>query len=148
MREFVVPVQFSEAIPHHVCAQFKLIRLPQWLLDMGEAEVFDAAHAQSDRLKGLCTSCRYPMRQVEEILFVCTRELCSNFGKQTIVTPLRGVVAVLTFPESVRWSDRKAGIDFVDWCLIVLDRRYGETVLKEVRRLAGAICETARVRML
>lgn len=147
LKPFCVPIQFSEAVPHYFPHQFKLIRLSREVLDMGEAEVFEPTNVfQSHRIEGLCLACRYKMRKVDEIVFQCENRSCVYFQKRTIVSPLRGVVAVLTFPESVRY--REGNVEFLDWCLIVLDRRYGDTVHKAVRMLAGVICETARIKMI
>lgn len=146
LKDLVCEIRFAEPVPHFVPSMFKQIRLPQELLDLGESEVFLGEKFQKHRIEALCSTCCFPMRKVGEIEWSCLNNRCRLFAQVVTVTPLRGVVGVVTFPESVRYTER--GIDFIDWVLIVLDRRYGESVHKAVRSLAGMVCDQAGVRIL
>lgn len=146
LRDLVVEIRFAEPVPHFVPAMFKQIRLSKELLDTGESELYLGREFQRHRVDGLCVSCLFPMKRVGEILWTCENSGCRQFGFEVVVSPLRGVVAVVTFPESVRY--REGGVDFIDWVLIVLDRRYGESVHKVVRELAGVACENVGVKIL
>lgn len=157
LRQSCVLLKFKEPISRSRTGEFLLIRLSEFMKQNGEGRFYKVDIFQPHRAgRQICPACRQVMARISESTLKCVNAKCDNFQLRNRIGPCRGVVKVLTFPDFVvdtqrihlppdldgkpQWRD----VEYVNACVLVLDRRYKESVLAGIYRTAGILCEQNR----
>jgi hypothetical protein len=168
LRERAVLIMFQQPFPDEMISEFYRIHFSDEMLDGGEAEFYQSEIFQPERVKPkLCPGCGQMMKRISPVKSKCINPRCvqpdgvASDKLEFIDGPVRGVIAVLTFPDFVvereenyrHWvgltyeNQKPKQIfktrtrEFMDRVLLVLDRRYSEKTLGGVKRTAGLLCE-------
>lgn len=140
-------LRFAEPIPHTQVHTFKATLLPDELLAKGEKDFYLQDVTQPQRFCGICLQCKSVMMKAAELAeWICTNPQCEVSGIIQHVEPKRGIVEVLTFQEFVK--ERHGGLDYVDGCVVVMDRRYSDETLRQTYKLCGVVAEIQRMKLM
>lgn len=149
LKQSSIVLRFEEPIPATLIQVFYTIKLSEFALGAGEESMWLPQFWQpSFIVRETCPFCGQFMSQKAEVLWRCENRRCDRFGLSKQSGPVRGVVSVITFADSVveietvEFGDGTSiEIECVDTVLIALDRRYEDGVLRGVRELAANLCE-------
>lgn len=149
LKQSALVLRFEEPIPATLIQAFYTIKLSEFALGAGEESMWLPQFWQPSFIRReVCPFCDQFMTQKAEVLWRCENRNCARAGQSKQSGPVRGVVSVITFSDSVvevetvEFSDgTSVDIDCVDTVVIALDRRYDEGVLRGVRELAANLCE-------
>jgi hypothetical protein len=135
-RQQMVLLRFRDPQPRFRLWDFLRIRLLRSDFDACEPTIVPP------RLQAACPRCGVAMLRTGESAFRCQNRPCANRGKLFSAAPPRGVVKLL-FPTDLTAADgRHTGV------VLVLDRRYEQTVLARVHRTACQLGEVLGVGVL
>lgn len=145
IRQSCVLVVFSEAVNANLLQEFMQIQLTPLMMSKGEEGFYMANRIQPQRLgEKRCPKCKQTMHPLSLNEFRCNNRMCSVSASDGFVGgPRSGVLGIRIAPEFVTRTEMTefGPIDFVDRCVIVLDRRYEPDTLAGVLRTAHWIAE-------
>lgn len=140
LRQSCVLICFAEPINATLIQEFLCIRLTDLMSGKGEQSYYLVNRFQPTRTgTRTCPTCRQLMVQLSDNEFHCQNNLCEFSTKTMIAGPRSGIVNVKYPSDAVVRTDDK--FEYIDKCVIVLDRRYDESVLAGVFRTANQIAE-------
>lgn len=167
LRQRSVLIRFQQPFPDHLISEFYRIHFTDQMYRDGEDRFYQSEIFQPQNVETkLCPQCSQELKQVQTHKFKCINPRCVQpTGQPTsqlefITGEVRGVIAVLTFPDFVigrephetivgyTWESgkpvevrRKRMMELLSHVLIVLDRRYDAKTLGGVKRTAGELAE-------
>jgi hypothetical protein len=145
VQQSMVMIRFAKPVFKSHALEFMRIHLTAAMLSGGEGDFYQAELFAKERmLKQECPRCRRPERPLSTWLWVCVNPQCSRFQAKHDVKPPRGVVQVLIPSDAISVRD---GIEHMDKCVLVLDRRYRQNVLAAVYRTAGNLADEIGVKI-
>ena len=135
----MVVIRVREPIAKAFVWEFLRIHLTPSMLTGGEDEFYEVAVSNPESNKpGRCPACGRDEAMVGPWLWECHNVHCKRWRKRHSTKPRRGVVQVLV-PHEAYVDPQEAQVSH---CVLVLDRRYRETVLAAVYRTAGNLCDS------
>lgn len=153
LNQSCVLLRFSEPLPRGLCGHFLRVHLASegaWreVNKKAEAAPYMVRIFQPDRVgPQYCPGelvnggdCGQLVERINLEYTRCNNPQCKLFNRRIASGPVRGVVDVLITPEMIVETDA-GGVQWVSGCVLVLDRRYSETILADVYRNAAALAE-------
>lgn len=147
IRQSCVMLVFEEPINAALLNEFVTIRLTPTMQLRGEENFYMVNRVQPDRLGvKFCPKCRESLHPISLNEFQCVNRQCPVSGTAGVVAgPRTGVLGVRIAPEFVTRTEVSPSsgrsIEYVDRCVIVLDRRYDQDTLAGIFRTANWIAE-------
>lgn len=157
LKQSCILLRFASPIPRHKTAEFYRVSPSPVMSATGEQRPYLAEKFQPQRT-GLqrCPTCRRPMVRLADNDWRCHTRGCvqiagglagrSNADICHAMGPVRGVVKVMIFDDFVTHVEN--GIEQVNGCLLVLDRRYPQSTLAAYYRTAGTLGELLGIKIL